>query len=198
MPFYSHLPNTVRAITLNYTSFLKEQLPDGHTVYFHGGLAEYVRMDTRDLLPIEGILTCDPAAFIRDQVAPNVDVHSEDVRQQRHVIPALVPPLRLKPILSRRYISLWSQAADWIKEAKHIVVVGYSFSNADEHFNDILRVHPDRHVDVIAPEASTDYFLQRMEKVCGTAASQYSHCKVQGARTGLSASAKGEVDCSEI
>ena len=180
LPFYSHLPNTVRAITLNYTSFLKEQLPDGHTVYFHGGLAEYVRMDTRDLLPIEDILTCDPAAFIRDQVAPNVDVHSEDVRQQRHVIPALVPPLRLKPILSHRYISLWSQAADWIKEAKHIVVVGYSFSNADEHFNDILRVHPDRHVDVIAPEATTDYFLQRMEKVFGTAASQYSHCKVQG------------------
>ena len=180
LPFYGDLPNTVRAITLNYTSFLKEQLPDGRTVYFHGGLAEYVRMDTRDLLPIEGILTLDPAAFIRDQVAPNVDVKNEDIRQQRHVIPALVPPLRLKPILSHRYINLWSQASDWVQEAKHIVVVGYSFNNADEHFNDILRVHPDRRIDVIAPEASTDYFLHRMEKVFGTAASQYSHCKVQG------------------
>jgi len=180
LPFYGLLPDAVRAITLNYTSFLKEQLADGHTVYFHGGLAEYVRMDTRDLLPIEGILTLDPAVFIREQVAPNVDVKSEDVREQRHVIPALVPPLRLKPILSHRYISLWSQASDWVKEAKHIVVVGYSFNNADEHFNDILRVHPDRRIDVIAPEATTDYFLQRMEKVFGTAASQYSHCKVQG------------------
>lgn len=180
LPFYGDLPNTVRAITLNYTSFLKEQLPDGRTVYFHGGLAEYVRMDTRDLLPIEGILTLDPAAFIRDQVAPNVDVKNEDIRQQRHVIPALVPPLRLKPILSHRYINLWSQASDWVEEAKHIVVVGYSFNNADEHFNDILRVHPDRRIDVIAPEANTDYFLHRMEKVFGTAASQYTHCKVQG------------------
>jgi hypothetical protein len=89
-------------------------------------------------------------------------------------------PLRLKPILSHRYISLWSQASDWVQEAKHIVVVGYSFNNADEHFNDILRVHPDRHNDVIAPEAVTNYFLSRMEKVFGTAASQYSHCKVQG------------------
>lgn len=180
LPFYGDLPITVRAITLNYTSFLKEQLPGGRTVYFHGGLAEYVRMDTRDLLPIEGILTLDPAAFIRDQVAPNVDVKNEDIRQQRHVIPALVPPLRLKPILSHRYINLWSQASDWVQEAKHIVVVGYSFNNADEHFNDILRVHPDRRIDVIAPEANTDYFLHRMEKVFGTAASQYSHCKVQG------------------
>lgn len=180
LPFYGRLPETVRAITLNYTSFLKEKLPDGHTVYFHGGLAEYVRMDTRDLLPIEGILTLDPATFIREQVAPNVDVRHEDVRQQRHVIPALVPPLRLKPILSHRYINLWSQASDWVVEAKHIVVVGYSFNNADEHFNDILRVHPDRRIDVIAPEATTDYFLHRMEKVFGTAASQYSHCKVQG------------------
>jgi hypothetical protein len=60
------------------------------------------------------------------------------------------------------------------------VVVGYSFNNADEHFNDILRVHPDRRIDVIAPEANTDYFLHRMEKVFGTAASQYTQCKVQG------------------
>lgn len=180
LPFYGHLPNTVRAITLNYTSFLKEQLTDRRTVYFHGGLAEYVRMDTRDLLPIEGILTLDPAAFIREQVAPNVDVKNEDVRQQRHVIPALVPPLRLKPILSHRYIGLWSEASDWVEKAKHIVVVGYSFNNADEHFNDILRVHPDRRIDVIAPEATTDCFLHRMEKIFGTAASHYSHCKVQG------------------
>lgn len=180
LPFYGSLPDTVRAITLNYTSFLKEQLTDARTVYFHGGLAEYVRMDTRDLLPIEGILTLDPATFIREQVAPNVDVKHMDIRQQRHVIPALVPPLRLKPILSHRYISLWSQASDWVQEAEHIVVVGYSFNNADEHFNDILRVHPDRRIDVIAPEANTDYFLHRMEKVFGTAASQYSHCTVQG------------------
>lgn len=105
---------------------------------------------------------------------------ADGIRQQRHVIPALVPPLRLKPILSHRYINLWSQASDWVEEAKHIVVMGYSFNNADEHFNDILRVHPIRRIDVIAPEANTDYFLHRMVKVFGTAASQYSHCKVQG------------------
>jgi hypothetical protein len=137
-------------------------------------------MDTRDLLPIENIHTCDPAQFIREIVAPNVDVSHEDFRQQRHVIPALVPPLRLKPILSHRYIELWSKASDWVKTAQRIVVVGYSFNNADEHFNDILRSHPDRHIDIVVPEATGPTFLARMEKVFGTATSQYNKVKVNG------------------
>lgn len=180
LPFYGSLPTSVRAITLNYTTFLQHRLGNDKTIYFHGGLAEYVRMDTRDLLSIENITSCDPVNFIKEQVAPNIDVSHSDLREQRHVIPALVPPLRLKPILSHRYIDLWSQASTWIKDAAHIVVVGYSFNNADEHFNDILRSHPDRRIDIIAPEAKSDAFLQRMEKVFGTAAKQYTHSKVQG------------------
>lgn len=180
LPFYGGLPKTVRAITLNYTAFLQHQLGVEQALYFHGGLAEYVRMDTRDLLPIEDIHNCDPAKFIREYVAPNVDVACEDLRQQRHVIPALVPPLRLKPILSHRYIELWAKASDWVKESNHIVVVGYSFNNADEHFNDILRNHTDRKIDVVVPEATTPVFLARMEKVFGTSANQYSKVTVNG------------------
>lgn len=180
LPFYGKVPTTVRAITLNYTSFLQQHLGSDQTVYFHGGLSEYVRMDTRDLLPIENILECNPAAFIRDIVKPNVDVSHEDIRQQKHVIPALVPPLRLKPILSHRYIDLWSRASDWVEEAQRIVVVGYSFNNADEHFNDILRVHPNRHIDIVSPGATSPAFLLRMEKVFGTAANQYNKAMVQG------------------
>jgi hypothetical protein len=180
LPFYGGIPGDVRAITLNYTAFLEQSLGDAQTIYFHGGLGDYVRMDTRDLIPVDNILKCDPAQFIREVVAPNVDVNNEDLRQQRHVIPALVPPLRLKPILSHRYIELWSQASDWIKEAEHVVVVGYSFNNADEHFNDILRCHPDRRIDIVVPEATSPTFVARMEKVFGTAANQYNTVKVNG------------------
>lgn len=180
LPFYGAIPKQLRAITLNYTAFLDQQLGNSKTLYFHGGLADYVRMDTRDLLPIDEILQCDPAQFIRDIVAPNVDVSHDDMRQQRHVIPALVPPLRLKPILSHSYIELWSKASDWVREADHIVVVGYSFNNADEHFNDILRCHPDRPIDIVVPEANTPTFVARMEKVFGTAANQYNKVKING------------------
>ena len=113
-------------------------------------------------------------------MTPNVDVSADDLRHQRHVIPALVPPLRLKPILSHRYIELWSQASDWVKQAEHVIVVGYSFNNADEHFNDILRCHPDRRIDIVVPEATSKQFVARMEKVFGTAANQFSTIKVNG------------------
>lgn len=179
LPFYATVPKGVRAVTLNYTSFLQHHLGVENTVYFHGGLADYVRMDTRDLIPIENILTCDPAKFITEQVAPNVAVGSDDPRQNRHVIPALVPPLRLKPILSHRYIELWSRCSEWVKGAEKIVVVGYSFNNADEHFNDILRVHNGKGVDIVAPDATRPSFLERMEKVFGYPANQYTQCKVQ-------------------
>ncbi|WP_353116591.1 hypothetical protein [Nitratidesulfovibrio sp.] len=180
LPFYSNIPEGVRAITLNYTAFLQQRLGLERTLYFHGGLAEYVRMDTRNLLPIDSIHTCDPVRFIRELVMPNVDVTQDDLRQQRHVIPALVPPLRLKPILSHRYIELWGQASRWVREATHIVVVGYSFNNADEHFNDILRSHPNPVIDIVAPEATTPEFIARMEKVFCIAASQYSRVEVNG------------------
>ncbi len=204
LPFYGTIPKQVRAITLNYTAFLQQHLGDQKTVYFHGGLADYVRMDTRDLLPVENILECDPALFIRDVVAPNVDVNHEDLRQQRHVIPALVPPLRLKPILSHRYIELWGQASEWVNEASHIVVVGYSFNNADEHFNDILRCHSDRQIDIVVPEAMSPTFVARMEKVFGTAANQYNTVKVNGfnalqaKKIRLIAAKAGEIDLSAL
>ena len=180
LPFYGNVPDDLRAITLNYTAFLEQSLGAAKTIYFHGGLGDYVRMDTRDLLPVDGILNCDPAKFIREVVTPNVDVSADDLRHQRHVIPALVPPLRLKPILSHRYIELWSQASDWVKQAEHVIVVGYSFNNADEHFNDILRCHPDRRIDIVVPEATSKQFVGRMEKVFGTAANQFSTIKVNG------------------
>ena len=199
LPFYGNVPADLRAITLNYTAFLEQSLGAAKTIYFHGGLSDYVRMDTRDLLPIDDILNCDPAKFIREIVTPNVDVSSDDVRQQRHVIPALVPPLRLKPILSHKYIELWSKASEWIKQADHVVVVGYSFNNADEHFNDILRCHPDRRIDIVVPEAMSPQFVARMEKVFGTAANQYSKIQVNGVaalkakRVRLIAATAGEI-----
>lgn len=178
LPFYGEIPENMRAITLNYTSFLTQKLGEDRTVYFHGGLADYVRMDTRDLYPIQNIVECDPEKFIQDYVAPNIDLSSDIIAQQRHVIPALVPPLRLKPILSHRYIELWSMASGWVKEAKHIIVVGYSFNTADEHFNDILRCHTECHVDIVVPEATTDWFIARMEKIFGIAANQYSTVQI--------------------
>jgi hypothetical protein len=180
LPFYGSLPKGLRAVTLNYTAFAREALDASNVIHFHGGLAEYVRMDTRNLLPIEDLTGCDPAKFIKETIAPNIDLVAEDTRDQRHVIPSFVPPLRLKPVLSRKYIDIWAQAAEWIGKAKHIVAVGYSFNGADEHFNDILRCSSNPHVDVVAPDANSPQFMARMEKVFNRPAGQFDVIKLQG------------------
>ena len=179
IPFYGNIPKDVNALTLNYTSFLENELGRESCVYFHGGLAEYVRMDTRDLIPIENIADCDPAKLIETEIAPNIGVSDENPELQRHVIPALVPPLRLKPILSHKYIELWHKASEWVRKAEKIVVVGYSFNAADEHFNDIMRVNHGKKFDIVGPAVHDQAFIMRIEKVLGIPTGNWSSCHVQ-------------------
>ena len=181
MPFYGNLPTSLRAITLNYTSFLENQLGKENVIYFHGGLAEYVRMDTRELLEIENLNKLNLEDFLSSIIKPSIDVTNNNIEEQIHIIPSLVPPLRLKPILSYKYIELWAKASEWVQEAEHIVIVGYSFNSADEHFNDILRnLHPNKKIDIIDPGATTDHFKGRIEKIFGTPANQFVKNLVQG------------------
>lgn len=179
LPFYGKLPADCHAITLNYTSFLERQLGRERVIYFHGGLAEYVSMATRELVAIEeDMATLDPAGFLKGQ---NENINfGDDPSSYRHVIPALVPPLRLKPILSHRYIEAWHQASEWVKNATHIVVIGYSFNGADEHFNDILRqqLHG-KAVTIVGPGVHDDAFLKRMEKVFHVPKGSWVSTKVQ-------------------
>ena len=89
--------------------------------------------------------------------------------------------MRLKPILSYKYIELWAKASEWVQEAEHIVIVGYSFNSADEHFNDILRnLHFNKKIDIIVPEATTEYFKSRIEKIFEIPANQFDRVLVQG------------------
>lgn len=180
MPFYSTIPTDTKAITLNYTTFLEDRLGRNQTLYFHGDLSKYIRMDTRDLISIERFHERSLMEILNEEILPNIDVSAEDVTSQRHVIPALIPPLRLKPVLSYKYIDLWHQAAQWIKKADHTVVAGYSFSTSDEHLNDIMRANHHGRVDVVSPGVLGDDFLQRMEKVFGIPARNWTNTRVQG------------------
>jgi len=179
VPFYGKIPKGINALTLNYTSFLENHLGRDRCVYFHGGLAEYVRMDTRDLIAIENIANCDPAKLIETDISPNIAVTDENPDHQRHVIPALVPPLRLKPILSHKYIELWHKASEWVRQADKIVVVGYSFNAADEHFNDIMRVNHGKKFDIVGPNVHDHTFIVRIEKVLGIPTGNWTKCHVQ-------------------
>lgn len=168
IPFYSTIPQSCKAITLNYTSFLEKCLGKENVIYFHGGLSEYVRMDRRELTQIENFSDIDICQFMEDQLKPNTLFPADGTPVARHVIPALVPPLKLKPILSSNYIEKWYTASEWIKKADRIAIIGYSFNSADEHFNDIIRKHfPGKKIYVIAPDVFSDYSLNNFHKIFG-------------------------------
>jgi hypothetical protein len=204
LPFYNNIPNDYKAITLNYTAFLQKQLGSENTIYFHGGLAEYVRMDIRDLVKVENILQCEPSDFLRNIISQSIDISGDSYKDQKHVIPALVPPLKLKPVLSNEYIRSWGKAANWVEEATKIVVVGYSFNSADEHFNDILRKQNNHDVFIIAPDATTESFTKRIEKVYRVPANQFTPCTVDGktalqsGRVRLISACADEIDLSVL
>lgn len=179
MPFYSALPKGINAITLNYTTFLANAGLE-NVIYFHGGLSEYVRMDTRQLLPIHNLEDIDLKRFIDEEISSNIDFSNNDVENQKHVIPSMVPPLKLKPILSHKYIDTWARAAELIHNSQKVVVIGYSFNNADEHFNDIIRNSITRKYDIVAPDVLSDAFLRRIEKVFNVPISNFSNTNVQG------------------
>ena len=179
LPFYSKLPDDIKGITLNYTTFLSDFI-GSDVIYFHGGLAEYVRMDTRQLIPIHDLSTLNLKEFVVEQISPNIDFSNENIEKHKHVIPSLVPPLKLKPILSHKYIDTWARAAELIHRAEKVVVIGYSFNNADEHFNDIIRNGEIRKYDIVAPDAHTEQFMSRIEKVFGLSLDNFTVTRVQG------------------
>jgi hypothetical protein len=131
---YANLPEIGgEVITFNYTNFFDQRVRS--PLHFHGNLEEVLQVEDRVLRKPSGIGVATPdhlahvLAGLRLDVSdyPNVD------------LPGIVPPTSFKPVMSRRQLQTWAKADDLVQAAKTILIVGYSFATADEHFNDLLR-----------------------------------------------------------
>jgi len=76
-------------------------------------------------------------------------------------LPAIVPPLAMKPIICGEYLDRWYQCGQTIKRAKTIFIAGYSFSVADEHFNDLIR-KGNRRAQLIVVDPSLEDVVRRI------------------------------------
>ena len=183
VPFYSSIPQNIdiKAITLNYTSFIEDQLTKENVIYFHGGLSEYVNMTNRTYMDIDNYQNFDINDFIDNCVEPNIHISDNETELQKHVIPALVPPLKLKPVLSSKYIEKWHEAASWIKEAEKIIIIGYSFSSADDHFNDIIRQnYAGKRIYIIAPDVDSPRSLSNFQQIFSCPIEGWTCGQIQG------------------
>jgi hypothetical protein len=149
-------------ITFNYTDFFddKTRPVDG---YFHGDSKAFIRFQSREYVAndvqfLEATTLERMAGFIES-------LHIDWAKDPPQIaLPAIVPPLALKPIICTEYLDRWYKCGQTIRKAKTIVILGYSFSVADEHFNDLIRKgNPGAELIVVNPDIDA-----AVNRVCQT------------------------------
>lgn len=151
-------------VTFNYTAFFpKTMLSRVH--FFHGRLDQYLRLDSREIVSAAPLLQ---AAVDVDSVVKFVESLRLDVNGQEPKvdIPAIVPPTSFKPVMSRTQLRTWLDVDDRLQAADRIIIVGYSFAAADEHFNDLLRCTP-RTTRVLVVNTEALPAAQRAARILG-------------------------------
>jgi hypothetical protein len=151
---YQKLPSLAGdVITFNYTNFFDSRAAKA-VCYFHGRLTEYLELDSREVITDNALFR---AATSVEGVVRLIDALRLDVAADPQIdVPSIVPPTKFKPVMSRRQLLTWARADELICQAGTIVVVGYSFALADEHFNDLLRHSNGRtRIIVVNPDVNT-------------------------------------------
>lgn len=150
---YARLPSLGGdVITFNYTNFFVGSMAR-RVKFFHGRLDRYLRIDDRTTVSDDRELR---GASTPDKIVAFLNRLRLDVADVPHIdIPALVPPISFKPVMSREQLRTWAEADDLLQLASHVVVVGYSFATADEHFNDLLRKSSTSRMLIVNPDLDT-------------------------------------------
>ena len=124
-------------ISFNYTRFF---MTDDYSkiAHFHGECGGYIRFDNREYIDrddrIENASSIEDIRNFLSEMEINWGADPAEI-----LLPGIVPPLSVKPIICNEYLDKWAEAAKRIEQADRIIIVGYSFNVADEHFNDLIR-----------------------------------------------------------
>jgi hypothetical protein len=151
-------------ITFNYTDFFDAGTRPKHG-YFHGDSKSFIRFHTREY--VSNDVQIREANTLGKILAFIKELRVDWTKDPPEVmLPAFVPPLAMKPVICAEYLERWYECGLSIKKAKTIVIVGYSFNVADEHFNDLIRKgNKDAKLIVIDPNLEG-----AMNRVCLTLA----------------------------
>jgi len=134
---YERLDKDAKFITFNYTDFISNHIQTENRIHFHGYNRSYIRLKNREFITPEDDNALKNIHSLKD-IYDLIKRLPIGLNQDRF-IPGIIPPVEIKPLISISFLKLWHKAMDWIQAADKIVIVGYSFAFADEHFNDMLR-----------------------------------------------------------
>ena len=124
----------LQIVTFNYTTLAAQASPA--TLYFNGNLTNYVDIENKNDLHIDDIQALDLVVFFRDRLSQEMSFEAE---RTAIPVPSFMPPLKLKTVISDRYITTWYRTAEAIRDAERILILGHSMHVADNFFNDMIR-----------------------------------------------------------
>lgn len=144
VPVYDQLSGReqVQVVTFNYTTLAAAASPS--SIYFNGDLTHYVDVENKNDLQVDDLLSLDLPAFFADRLAGELSLEGDRLAVP---IPSFMPPLKLKPVITGRYVTTWYRTAEAIHRASRIVILGHTLHGGDAFFNDMLRAN--RHAEII-------------------------------------------------
>ena len=144
LPVYSQLlgKEQMQVITFNYTTLAASASPSA--IYFNGNLTDYVDIENKNDLHADDIHTLDLVSFFQDRLPGELSLEGDRIAIP---IPSFMPPLKLKPVISGKYVTVWYHTAEAIAHAERILILGHSLQGNDAFFRDMLRAN--RRADII-------------------------------------------------
>lgn len=178
LPVYSHIERGATVITFNYTSFGTSfgNSNGFKTLYFHGSILSYIDIKNKNDMSIslDEYFNIDILDFIEERIKPNISF--DDSR--RYAIPSFLPPVNIKPVLTKANIEDWYESMQVMKVADKIIIIGYSFNKTDEHFNGILRECIGKDIVIVDPHI--EKIKTRMNGIFHYNGDDYSTTIIQG------------------
>lgn len=175
LPIYGHLngKEQVQVITFNYTTLAANASPS--TIYFNGNLTDYVDIENKNDLQVDDIHGIDLVRFFQDRLSEELSLEGDRLAIP---IPSFMPPLKLKPVISGKYVTTWYRTAEALAHAERILILGHSLHGGDAFFNDMLRANRKAEIIIIDRDLET-----ACKDVCTTfqqPESRYTSLTMQG------------------
>lgn len=165
--------DNLQVVTFNYTTLAAAASPTA--LYFNGNLTDYVDIENKNDLHIDDIHTLDLVAFFRNRLPQEMCLEGERIAIP---VPSFMPPLKLKPVISDRYITTWYRTSEAIRRAERILILGHSLHTAETFFCDMVRSN--RHAEITLIDRDMDTVCRNLCNILQLSINRYTPTTAQG------------------
>lgn len=160
-------------VTFNYTTFARQA--DSTALYFRGSLMEYVDVENKNDITLDNILDIDLVDFFQSRLSQEICFDSDS---RSLPIPSFLPPLKIQPVISKRYINVWYQTGEMIRHAGKVILLGISLAGIDSFFADMLR--ESQAAEIIVIDKDLDTACCNLCRIFQQSPASYSRLQIAG------------------